>query len=320
MDYELSRIDSETVNLDEKTYQITTRTEVESLCNSINTVGLIVPPVIACRGDRKVVISGFRRIQACRKLKLTEFPACIFPEGVPAAILAPIAIVDNAFQRDLNCIEISRCLNLLAHITPDEHELCRMADTSGFPSNIDYIRRMLPLCKLSGAIQEGLIEESIALSTAFRLAEMEVASADVFAKMLKILRPSLRVQLELIETVCEIARRKNLTPIQILEAPSVDGVLIDTDLDRNQKIRKLRDLFTAMRFPKLTSARSRFGERLKQLKLGSNIQLLPPKNFEGQEFTLQVRFKTKKELEAQHQKVGTVLNHPLLADILKKYD
>lgn len=318
MDYELSTISVELIDPDERTYQITTSKDYTGLCRSIKSVGLLIPPVLAFQNNRKIVISGFRRIEACGMLNITELPVRLLPGGTAPATCVQIAIADNTSQRSLNPIEISRCFNLILNISRDKSEFSQMVGEAGLPSSREYIDRMLPLCKMSRSIQNGLIEGAIALSTAFRLEALDPISGEFLARFLSELRPSLRIQLELLENTCEIAIRENLTPVQVLEEESVDVILSNPDLDRNQKIRKLRLLLNGRRFPTLASAKARFEKRVKLLELGSDIQLLPPKNFEDSYFTLQVRFKTREALKAHHQKIAALHSNSVLTDILKK--
>ncbi|MBW2101027.1 MAG: ParB N-terminal domain-containing protein, partial [Deltaproteobacteria bacterium] len=59
------------IDLEDKTYQITTNTTLDDLIDSIKTVGLISPPLLLKKKQdhsEHTVVSGFRRIAACRSL------------------------------------------------------------------------------------------------------------------------------------------------------------------------------------------------------------------------------------------------------------
>src|SRR5215211_1704732 len=54
--------------------------DIQSLCDSIQEVGLIHPIVIT-KGDKKKLIAGHRRIEACKKLGWSKIPAWIVDIG-----------------------------------------------------------------------------------------------------------------------------------------------------------------------------------------------------------------------------------------------
>ena len=68
----LSRID-----LQDDTFRITTRTDVNDLLRSIQYDGLITPPLLIKKSSAFIIVSGFRRIAACLELEWKEITARI---------------------------------------------------------------------------------------------------------------------------------------------------------------------------------------------------------------------------------------------------
>ena len=58
---ELASIDSE-----DKTFCITTRTDINPLAASIQEIELITLPILKEKGTKFIIVSGFRRIAACK--------------------------------------------------------------------------------------------------------------------------------------------------------------------------------------------------------------------------------------------------------------
>jgi len=93
-------------------------------------------------------------------------------------------------------------------------------------------------------------------------------------------------------------------------------ILNDEDLDKNQKIRKIRSHLKQRRFPAITRAEREFEEHRQNLKLGSGIKLIPPENFESPTYFLNLSFKDLKELEHLKKIFDSLIKNPSLKKIL----
>ncbi len=57
----------------------------------------------------------------------------------------------------------------------------------------------------------------------------------------------------------------------------------------------------------ISKAETQYNAFVKQLKLGPNINLMPPKNFEGMTYTLTIRFDNRKELKNLKEKLEKII-------------
>ena len=65
------------INLQNDDFRITTREDLDDLLASIQHAGLISPPVLIKQTCGFTIVSGFRRVAACRKLGWKEIIARI---------------------------------------------------------------------------------------------------------------------------------------------------------------------------------------------------------------------------------------------------
>lgn len=77
--------------------------ELESLCESLQTHGLLQPVVVRKVGDRYQLIAGERRLRAASKAGWTEVPVQVIEADDRE--LAELAIVENLHRKDLNALE-----------------------------------------------------------------------------------------------------------------------------------------------------------------------------------------------------------------------
>ena len=81
----------------EHPYKIIDNDEMASLVESIKTQGVLTPIVVRPMGDEFEIVSGHRRVFACRKLGITEIPALV---KVLAREEAIVVMADSNLHRD----------------------------------------------------------------------------------------------------------------------------------------------------------------------------------------------------------------------------
>jgi len=305
------------INFADDTYRITTTANSDDLMVSIKKAGLLNPPLLIENNSGFTIVCGFRRIEACRALQWKNVPARILDPETKKLICARLAVTENALQRPLNLIEKSRVIKLLASYFEDDNELFSELSALGLPENRALIQKMKTLCQLAGYIHKAILSNTIALPMALRLGELEPAAATGLVALFETLKPSLNKQREILTLVKEIALREAIPTIEVLNEKRLQEIMNHPDMDRNQKTRMLRQYLKKRRFPALTSVAKRFDLLVKELKLGQDIKLIPPNNFEGTTYTLTLKFKNMVDLKARKAAFDTIIQNSALGKILK---
>ena len=317
---QLTSIPLSRINPADDTFRITTRTDVDDLRASIPHDGLLNPPLVIKQASAFRIISGFRRLAACTKLGREEVAARVLNPDLSSLQCLRFAIADNAFQRPLNLIETSRALHKLSTHLNTGTRLIESAASLGLPSNPSVIKKIKDLCLLPEGIQSAILADTISLSMATELKHLTPRCAMAFAQLFDELKLSLNKQREIVTLVKEIARRESLSNQMVLEDRTLQDIIFDPDLDRRQKAYELRAYLRQRRFPQIVKAEARFESRRKQLKLGNDIKLNPPKDFEGTSYTVNMSFSSIAELKALHAKLDRMIQHPGLKEIVEPRD
>jgi ParB family transcriptional regulator, chromosome partitioning protein len=299
------------------TFRITTRASFDDLSVSIDCIGLIHPPILKESSSGLIVVSGFRRIAACRALGWNRMPACVLASNCSLADAVRCAIADNTLQRSLNLVEISRCVNLLAGIVCNDAELLSWATCLQLPRSLDALRKIQPLCRLPESIQKSVLAETMSLAMALELAELDEDMGSAFARLFDNLRISLNKQREILLLIREIALREDVPLKRVLGDNALAGILNDPDLDRSQQARMIRDYLRRRRYPNIAEAERRFAARVKELNLGERLKLIPPKDFEGTDFIFELRFANLSELENRLKQLAAITGRGSLKEILE---
>jgi ParB-like chromosome segregation protein Spo0J len=312
--------DIETADL---SFQITTREDTEDLSTSIRGIGVINPPLLwQAQGDhgRWTVVCGRRRITACLKNGMAALEARMAEKDIPRLECIKTAISDNAFQRRLNWVEISRALNLLMGEIPEKEKVLQVLPDLGLPEGRDILDKAIRITRFTKPIQDGLVSEQIPFAMALELGELQPETGSFMANLFQQLTLSLNKQREILEWTQEIAARESRSPMDILMETEVQAVLRNPDWDRNQKSTALRKFLRTRRYPSIRKAETLFQNRMKSLKIPSGIRLIPPKDFESDRYGFTLEFTNPEQLAARLKALESLADAPALKEILRGMD
>ena len=189
--------------------RITTKADIGSLAESIGQIGMINSPVLRQSGSGYRVVSGFRRIEACQLLQIKTIPAHLVDGSATDLFCVELAITDNAAQRDLNDLELSRCFMLLSPFYPAVASLVSAGRRLGLRAGAGYVRKLLCLASLPEEVQKAVGDGSISLSMSEALLKSNPRDTAALAALFILLRPSLNKQREIFLLCKELSKRDN---------------------------------------------------------------------------------------------------------------
>jgi hypothetical protein len=149
------------------------------------------------------------------------------------------------------------------------------------------------------------------------LAMHEPDAAVGFVRLFEQLKLSLNKQKEIVTLSSEIARREDISICQVLACDTFQQILADQDLDRRQKGQKVRSFLRQWRFPRIVKVEQTYYAHLKKLKLDPAIKLIPPKEFEGTTYTLNLNFTSLAHLKIIQSKLDKITEHPSFKEIVE---
>jgi ParB family chromosome partitioning protein len=309
----LTQIDTKDV-----TYRITTRRQLEDLRVAIQSLGLLHAPVLIENSSGYSIVCGFRRIAACRQLGWKSIPARTLKASTDRFAIAQLAIADNALQRPLNLVETSRALNLLADTSPDQQQLTKATLSLGLPTSPVAAPKIKQICRLALPIQDAILSDTINLSMALELGQLDTAVAAALVDLFDQLKVGLNKQRELLLLLTEIAERDEISILQLIAEKPLQDILQNTDTDRAMQRQSIRSYLRQRRYPAISKAEADYQQQVRRLELGKHIQLVPPRDFEGTTYTMTLRFNNRQELSDLKKSIEKILEHPALGKILKR--
>jgi len=139
--------------------------QVDELARSIASVGLLHPIVVRMvRDDYFEVIAGHRRLEACKKLRMTKVPCHIVEMDDRSAFEA--SLIENVQHESLNPIDEATAYAAYTstHNWGSVSELARAIGRSE-----TYVSKRISLLDLPKEVQEKIIRRRIAISSAEEL-------------------------------------------------------------------------------------------------------------------------------------------------------
>lgn len=315
MDYEMVKVPLSDIDSGNRQFQITTCKNIDHLRDAIRAVGMMHPPILYNTGECLIIISGFRRIEACRCLHLETIHARIIANASEGEC-AVTAIADNAFQRPLNIVEQAKSYQLLTSTIADPAKRNAMYETLGLSQNQAYIEKTVRINHFSETLRQAMLDNVIPLTIALLLDDLPEESGEFLTRLFRILKIGLNKQKEILDFAVEIAAREDTSPEAVFTASHLAGVINAADMTHSQKGAEIREYLRKRRYPGIHEAQERFNRNVKSLGLDTEMSLIPPKDFEGAHYTLQIRFQNKAEFLQRYRRMESMKDHPALFEIL----
>jgi ParB-like chromosome segregation protein Spo0J len=285
---------------------------------SIQTVGLIEPPLVQGKKNGLFrIVCGGRRLAACKKIGLDSLTCRVLPSSLEHQTCLRLAIYDNVAQRTLNPVEKSLVLAKMADYLKEPQLIDEFMPLLDLEPSITLFNRYLGLHYLEEVILEPLAAGKLNERIAFALATQEQGDRLAYLRLFEELPFSVSVQEELVETVAEIARKKNLTPEQVLSSKEVRALRQTSKRPARQRAQEIRKHLQARRNPRLTARRERFNREARNLGLPAGARLVPPPYFEGPKWILECTFERAEELASRLRHMAQLADQPELQGMME---
>jgi len=321
MEFEHRFVPFERIDTEDTLFRISTGSVSAGLVESIQQIGLLNPPIlIRCpKGYR--IVSGFKRISACRKTGAGGLAVRILDPAAAIERCIQIAIADNTSQRSLNLVEQAHAVALLSSVCTGYTQLAEAANLAGLSINPDMAAKLKSLAQMDPLLKSGVLDGSIALPVALQLHEMDDAAAvQAVGSLLRELGISLNRQREMLEWIISICRRDDMAPAQLLAADGIVDLRRNKDLDRRQKGQLIRTYLKKRRYPTILRYERRFAAIIHRLKLTQGTCLIAPQHFESPTYSLKFEFKNQSELSAKLKEFENIVKSDKLAALWSELD
>lgn len=308
------------IDLSDRRFKISTSEPSGTLVDTIARVGVITPPVLLKKRKSYIIVSGFKRIIACKRLGIHRVVVQIHKPDTPLEHCVRIAIVENTQLGGLNVVEQARVIQLLDQLHSDQDLVCQEANRLGLSVNSEMVEKLRTVSIMSSMLQKALMEGHIALPVALQLKEsFDETAANKTATLFGKIALSLNRQREFIDCLIGISFREKISLKDLLEDPTLNNFVNDSDIDRKQKSRQVRDYLKKRRYPEISKAEQRYHAFTKALNLDKGMQFIPPPHFEGTTYAIKIEFRNYEELLEKYRNLEGPLTSSALKSFMKNF-
>ena len=205
---------------------------------------------------------------------------------------------------------------MLSDFFKDINRLSEELSVLGLSEHPSMIKKLKGICHLSEPLQNSILCNTISLAMVLELAGMSEDDAKGFIQLFNTLKLSLNKQREIVTLVKEIAMREDKSILQVIEESHLKNILMNEDIDKNQKAHNIRLYLKQRRFPTIAVIEKTYEKYRQKLNLERGFKLIPPTNFESPTYTLQLSFNNRTQLEDLKAAFDALIENPYLKKIV----
>ena len=303
------------IDLRDERFRTSRESILERLVWSIKNAGLINPPVVARRGSRYVLVTGWKRVQACRALGIRQVSVIVTEETDELRLLL-MAFCENLATRDLTLAEKAIYLKKLSQGGMPQKTLIReYLPRLGLPATVVSLHLWISLAEAERAVLDFVFEK--APSPAAIKVLLRFAPADR-RKILPMLRPlGQNKQKQLLEDLWDIGRRDRLPVERLFQRAEPRRILRSTRLSSLQKAERIREWVRKMRYPSLIAREESLRSTLRRLQWPRGISLQPSPSFEDDSVTISFRAGSREEFRTALDRLEDLARRKELGELFR---
>ncbi|SDU62948.1 ParB N-terminal domain-containing protein [Desulfobacula phenolica] len=304
------------IDLTDERYKISfSDHDIIFLAQSIKEAGLTYPPIVRPAGKKFIIISGFNRVKAQIYNKKTKIVAYqTKPDAGDYQCLLK-SITALAFQRPLTHCELIICTRRLSSFLDKEQIAEKSPAIFNTKLNIRFVEDLLTIGTLPDKALELIHMGNLSLKSAQRISSFEKATMEIFLNIFSKIKASSSKQFEIIQHIMEITARETINPTDFFKTKAIRAIILDANKEPGLKTTQLRAYLFERRFPAIFQTHQLVREKTAALKLGGNIKLLPPENFEGQYYSISFKVKNYDEFKTHSHHLAAALEKNELKEI-----
>jgi len=289
------------IDLRDERFRTSRATDLEGLIWSIKKTGLISPPIVCRRGRRYVLVTGWKRAQACRAVGFRKIPVLVTEETDELRLFL-MGLYENLTTRELGLAEKAVCLEKLGRFGMTTKTLVKeYMPRLGLPATAGHLQWMFSLAVADKAVLDFIAEKSASPAVVKTLLRFPPAER---RKILPLLRPlGQNKQKQVLEDLWEIGRRDELPVRRLFRRKEFQRILGSSRLSMLQKAERMRQLLRKIRHPGLSAREEAFRSTLRRMRWPRDITVQPSPGFEEDNITVSFRIGSREEFRAVMDKL-----------------
>ena len=264
------------------------------LKDSIVSIGIIYPLLAWKNQGFIILIDGFKRLEIAKSIGITELPFILMSGNLGFEEIIKIRYYNikqedaelNAHQK-LSILMMLKEADQADQIIKNWQKILNLFNPEKYLNILNWPKIALDyIYNYNVSIKQ--LQYIISQSSEVR--------TEIF-----LLATSLSIRIvelsTIVEILSEIALNEKVSIISILNREQIHSLMENRDLNRNQKILKLKKILNEWRYPTIIKYQKQLDDQLKKLSFNENTQILYDKTFEKSNINLSVRLRNSEDLD-----------------------
>ena len=303
------------IDLKDERFRISYYASLDKLVLSLTKIGLVNPLVITLRDRRYILVSGWKRIQACLKLSLSTIPVTIIDESDDLKVFKMV-FYENFALREFSLMEKAEVLSKLKGFGEEVITLVNnYLPLLGIPPSLQYLESYLTYSQFDPELKRALQEREMTYASLQHLAEFTSRERKSLLPLLSPLGRNKRK--EILEDLQEISQRDDCDVEDILALKEIKNVIDSGKLSLLQKADNVRILLRRKRYPTFFKYKDAFDSHLRKMHWPKGLSIDHSPYFEDEGISVNFDFTDKDEFIKKLSKLHEMASNQEFSYLLK---
>ncbi len=306
------------IDLGDRTFEIRKFSDSTRLPDSLGRFGILDPLWLRETSGGYIVVDGFKRLGWAKENMMHDVLCRIFSENIDSREVWSQRIEKKIFEGEINPAEKAQIIAVLAGLFGPGEIPGFFLSSLKVSNRSEVLRKWVLVSQKGPGMLEALGSGEAAERAAMEIADWDPSSSDCVLSLVRALRCSASIQVEIVERISEIAVREGKTRAEVLEMERVREILSSKELNHREKTQALREYFSELRNPRLSARRKRFEQEIEAIGLPRGAKIVAPEAFEGGGWQMELSFGAPEELRKIFREAGPVVESDRLDAIFGK--
>jgi len=291
-------LDPHEIDLRDSAYCIPCFADLAPLVKSIDSVGILNPPLLQeLPGGRMIPVLGRRRLQAAVQLGISQTEVKIVSDRISEAEGFAVALWDNFGHRTFDMASTAVVVRRLLDLFPRDVVAGDFLALLGVPARGPRLERLRAIGGLEEPVLQALALGRIQEKTAFVLSALASDEQHTLMKLTDALGMNANKRAEVISHLADLSVFHGKPILEFLHVEEARSIVHDEDIPRPERAARFRRLIRSWKFPELVNSEQEFQEWLRGLPESERIVVRPAPGFESRECTVEIRTESREEVE-----------------------
>ncbi len=281
------------VDLNDERFRFSYYFDLDRFLLSIKKIGLANPLAVTHRAGRIVLVTGWKRIFACKELSLSPLPVIVLEQGDDLEAFL-FSLYENLTHRDFDILEKAQILHKLSTYIHNERQIVKeYMPLLGIPATLSYLDLYLNISRLEPRWKQVIHDKKMSLSSVQLLLEFDAPERELLLPM--ILPLSQNKQRQILEDLIYLSKKEEISPGDILNSQRIRSVVQSDKLSPIQKAEKVRSLLSKESHPFVSALKESFHASLRKAHLTKDVKVESSSFFEDGEFSVSFHLNDERE-------------------------